>query len=42
MKEDYLLTRELKCTNEEYSIAKIAGLKMCESTISNTAPTALL
>lgn len=31
MKEDYLLTGELEYTNEPYSIAKIAGLKMCES-----------
>ena len=31
MKEDCLLTRELEYTNEEYAIAKIAGLKMCES-----------
>lgn len=31
MKEDCLLTNELEYTNEEYAIAKIAGLKMCES-----------
>ena len=31
MKEDCLLTGELEYTNEEYAIAKIAGLKMCES-----------
>ena len=31
MKEDALLTSPLEYTNEEYSIAKIAGLKMCES-----------
>lgn len=31
MKEEYLLTSELEYTNEEYAIAKIAGLKMCES-----------
>lgn len=31
MKEDCLLTSPLKYTNEEYAIAKIAGLKMCES-----------
>ena len=31
MKEDALLTSPLECTNEEYAIAKIAGLKMCES-----------
>ena len=31
MSEDCLLTSELEYTNEEYAIAKIAGLKMCES-----------
>ena len=31
IKEDALLTSELEYTNEEYAIAKIAGLKMCES-----------
>ncbi|MBQ0061368.1 MAG: GDP-L-fucose synthase [Bacteroidales bacterium] len=31
MKEDCLLSSELEYTNEEYAIAKIAGLKMCES-----------
>ena len=31
MKEDYLLTSELEYTNEPYAIAKIAGIKMCES-----------
>ena len=31
MKEDVLLTSPLEYTNEEYAIAKIAGLKMCES-----------
>lgn len=31
MKEEALLTSELEYTNEEYAIAKIAGLKMCES-----------
>ena len=31
MKEEYLLTSELEYTNEPYAIAKIAGLKMCES-----------
>ena len=31
MKEEYLLTRELEQTNEPYAIAKIAGIKMCES-----------
>jgi len=31
MKEDSLLTSELEYTNEPYAIAKIAGIKMCES-----------
>jgi len=31
MKEDVLLTGELECTNEPYAIAKIAGIKLCES-----------
>lgn len=31
MREDALLTSPLEYTNEEYAIAKIAGLKMCES-----------
>lgn len=31
LKEDYLLTDELEYTNEPYAIAKIAGIKMCES-----------
>ncbi len=31
MKETALLTSELEYTNEPYAIAKIAGLKMCES-----------
>lgn len=31
MCEDSLLTSPLEYTNEEYAIAKIAGLKMCES-----------
>src|SRR5574344_1108987 len=31
MSEDVLLTSPLEYTNEEYAIAKIAGLKMCES-----------
>jgi len=30
MKEEYLLSSELEPTNEAYSIAKIAGLKLCE------------
>lgn len=31
LKERYLLTDELEYTNEPYAIAKIAGIKMCES-----------
>lgn len=31
MKEDCMLTSELEQTNEPYALAKIAGLKMCES-----------
>ena len=31
MKEDVMLTSPLEYTNEPYAIAKIAGLKMCES-----------
>ena len=31
IKEDYLLTGPLEYTNEPYAIAKIAGIKMCES-----------
>ncbi len=31
LKEDSLLTGELEYTNEPYAIAKIAGIKMCES-----------
>ncbi len=31
MREDSLLTGVLECTNEPYAIAKIAGIKMCES-----------
>ena len=31
MKEEYLLTGELEQINEPYAIAKIAGIKMCES-----------
>ena len=31
MKEDCLLTSELEYTNEPYALAKIVGLKMCES-----------
>lgn len=31
IKEEYLLNSPLECTNEPDSIAKIAGIKMCES-----------
>ncbi len=31
MKEDHLLTGPLESTNEPYAIAKIAGIKMCQS-----------
>lgn len=31
IKEEYLLTSPLEYTNEPYALAKIAGLKMCES-----------
>ena len=31
LREDYLLTGVLEPTNEPYAIAKIAGIKMCES-----------
>ena len=31
IKEEYLLTGQLEPTNEPYAIAKIAGIKMCES-----------
>ena len=31
MKEEYLLTDTLEPTNEAYAIAKIAGIKMCQS-----------
>lgn len=31
MKEEYLLTGILESTNEPYAVAKIAGIKMCES-----------
>lgn len=31
IKENYLLTGKLEPTNEPYAIAKIAGIKMCES-----------
>lgn len=31
LREEYLLSSQLEYTNEPYAIAKIAGLKMCES-----------
>ena len=31
MKEEQLLTGKLEQTNEPYAIAKIAGIKLCES-----------
>jgi len=31
IKEEYLLTGKLESTNEAYAIAKIAGIKLCES-----------
>jgi GDP-L-fucose synthase len=31
MKEEYLLTGSLEPTNEPYAVAKIAGIKLCES-----------
>ena len=31
LKEEYLLTGELEPTNEPYAIAKIAGIKLCDS-----------
>ena len=31
IKEEYLLSGKLEITNEPYAIAKIAGIKMCES-----------
>ncbi len=31
IKEEYLLTSPLEYTNEPYAVAKIAGMKMCES-----------
>ncbi len=31
LKEEYLLTGALEYTNEPYAVAKIAGIKMCES-----------
>lgn len=31
MKEEYILTGKLEATNEPYAVAKIAGIKMCQS-----------
>ena len=31
IKEEYLLNGKLEETNEPYAVAKIAGIKMCES-----------
>ena len=31
IKEEYLLTGELESTNDSYAVAKIAGIKMCQS-----------
>ena len=31
LKEKYLLTAPLELTNESYAVAKIAGVKLCES-----------
>lgn len=31
LREEYLLTGELEATNEPYAIAKIAGIKLCET-----------
>ena len=31
IREEYLLTSALECTNEPYALAKIAGIKMCEA-----------
>ncbi|MFP3616329.1 NAD-dependent epimerase/dehydratase family protein, partial [Paraburkholderia sp. SIMBA_050] len=31
MREDALLTGTLEATNEPYAVAKIAGIKLCES-----------
>jgi GDP-L-fucose synthase len=31
MREEYLLTSELEPTNEPYAVAKIAGIKLCQS-----------
>ena len=31
IKEEYLLTGALECTNESYAVAKIAGIKLCEA-----------
>jgi GDP-L-fucose synthase len=31
IKEEYLITGEFECANEPYAIAKISGIKLCES-----------
>ena len=31
LKEEYLLTGPLECTNEPYAVAKIAGIELCEA-----------
>ena len=31
IREDYLLSGPLEPTNEPYAVAKIAGIKLCES-----------
>ena len=31
IREEYLLSSALECTNEPYALAKIAGIKMCEA-----------
>ena len=31
IKEEYLLTGELEPTNENYALAKIAGIKLCQA-----------
>jgi GDP-L-fucose synthase len=37
IKEEYLMSGPLEQTNEPYAIAKIAGIKLCESGIVRTA-----
>ena len=38
MKEECLLSGRLEPTNEPYAVAKIAGIKLCQSYIKSTAP----